>query len=92
MSTNLVPFVNRLQIVTKELQVVQLGQVLNHAQYRIIQEVNDGLNAKKPVRFVVLKARQIGVSTVIEALMFTLAVILNRMGGLVVSHESDSAA
>jgi hypothetical protein len=90
--TSLVPFVNRLQIVTKELRVVQLGDVLNHAQYRIIEEVDDALNAHRPCRFIVLKARQIGVSTVIEGLMFTLAIILRRMGGLVVSHEADSAA
>ncbi len=89
--TSLVPFVNRLQIVTKDLQVVQLGSVLNHAQYRIIEEVNTCLNEQRRCRFIVLKARQIGVSTVIEALMFTLAMILHRMGGLVISHEADSA-
>lgn len=91
MTTNLVPFVNRLQIVTKDLRVVQLGDVLNHAQYRIVDEVNRALNEKRRCRFVVLKARQIGVSTIVEGLMFTLAMILNRMGGLVISHEADSA-
>lgn len=88
---DLVPFVNRLQIVTKDLRVVQLGNVMNHAQYRIVDEVNRALNERRRCRFVVLKARQIGVSTVVEALMFSLAMILNRMGGLVISHEADSA-
>lgn len=88
---DLVPFVNRLHIVTKDLRVVQLKDVLNHAQYRIVQEVNTSLNAKRRCRFIVLKARQIGVSTIVEALMFTLAMILRRMNGLVISHEADSA-
>jgi len=88
---DLVPFVNRLQIVTKDLRVVQLGHVLNHAQYRIVEEVNRALNEKRRCRFIVLKARQIGVSTITEALMFTLAMLLNRMSGLVISHEADSA-
>lgn len=92
MSTDLLPFVNKLQIVTKELKIYQLGDVINHAQHRIVMEVNQAFNARQPCRFIVLKARQVGVSTIVEALMFTLAIILNRMGGLVVSHEADSAA
>ncbi len=89
--TNILPFVNRLQIVTKDLRVVQLGDVMNHAQYRIVDEVNQALNERRRCRFVCLKARQLGCSTVIEGLMFTLAMMLNRMNGLVISHEADSA-
>lgn len=92
MSTNLLPFVSRLKIVTKQLQVYRLGDVLNHAQYQIIEEVNAALNEQRRCRIIVLKARQLGVSTVTEALMFTLAMILHRMSGLVLSHESQSAA
>ncbi len=90
--TDIAPFVNRLQIVTKDLRVVKLGNVMNYAQHRIVQEVNDSLNNRTPSRFIVLKARQVGVSTVIEALMFSLAMMLNRMSGLVISHEASSAA
>lgn len=90
--TDLLPFVNRLQIVTKELRVVPLSRVINHAQRQIVQQFNDSINDRRPARIIVLKARQIGVSTITEALMFSLAMMLNRMSGLVVSHEADSAA
>lgn len=92
MATDLLPFVNRLQIVTKDLRVMPLSSVLNYAQHDIIRTVNDALNERRRCRFIVLKARQIGVSTITEALMFTLAMLLNRMNGLVISHEADSAS
>lgn len=91
MATDLLPFVNRLQIVTKDLRVVPLGRVMNYAQHDIIQTVNTAISARRPARIITLKARQIGISTIIEGLMFSLAMILRRMGGLVVSHEADSA-
>lgn len=91
MTTDLLPFVNRLQIVTKQLEVRPLSRVMNYAQHEVVKTVNDALNERRPCRFIVLKARQIGVSTIIEALMFTLAMILRRMSGLVISHEADSA-
>lgn len=87
----LLPVVNRLKIVTKELQVYELRDVMNHAQYRIVDEVEQALVERRRCRFIVLKARQLGVSTIIEALMFALAMILHRMNGLIVSHEGDSA-
>ena len=89
---DLLPFVNRLQIVTKDLRVVPLARVINYAQTQIVQEFNDAINDRRPARLIVLKARQIGVSTITEALMFSLAMMLNRMSGLVISHEADSAA
>ncbi len=91
MSTPLLPFVKRLKIVTKDLQVYQLSQVMNYAQYRIVDEVESAIREQRRCRLIALKARQIGVSTITEAIMFSLAMILHRMSGLVISHESDSA-
>lgn len=91
MSGPLLPFVKRLKIVTKDLQVYELGSVMNHAQYQIIDEVERALLEQRRCRFIVLKARQLGVSTIIEGIMFSLAMILKNMSGLVVSHEGDSA-
>ncbi len=88
---NLLPFVNRLHIVTKDLRVMQFSDVMNYAQHQIISEVNDALNEKRRCRLIVLKARQLGCSTVLEGLMFTLAMMLTNMRGLVISHEADSA-
>lgn len=88
---DLLPFVNRLQIVTKDLRVVPLSRVINYAQVDIVGQVTSALNEQRRCRIVVLKARQIGVSTIIEALMFSLAMMLHRMSGLVISHEADSA-
>jgi hypothetical protein len=91
MSTNLLGPVGELKIVTKESKLVPFGTVINYAQKEIVREFERCLDAKKKTRIIVLKARQIGISTVTEALMFTLAMARDRMSGLVISHEGDSA-
>lgn len=88
---SLVPFVKRLKIVDKDLRVRTFGSVLNEPQYRILEEVDAMLNRRVPVRIIVLKARQMGVSTVILAILFAITFLRNRSRGLIISHELDSA-
>lgn len=88
---SLLPFVNRLEIVTKDLQTVQLGAVMNEAQHTIVQHVDAALAARKRCRLIILKARQLGCSTLVEGLMFTLAMLLENMRGLIIAHENDSS-
>lgn len=88
---NLVPFIEDLCIVDKDGLLVRLGDIMHPAQRKLIEEVNRCLNERRPIRIVVLKARQIGISTIIEAILFTFAMLQERMKGLVISHELDSS-
>jgi hypothetical protein len=88
---NLLPLIERLNIIQKDGTVVRFGDVMNYAQREVIQSVEEQLRAGKPVRIIVLKARQIGISTVIEAIIFVLAMMQRNTRCLIVSHELDSA-
>lgn len=87
----LLPLVSQLSIVQKDLTVVKFGDVINWAQLQLLAEVERLINEGKPIRIIVLKARQLGISTEIEALMFIFAFLFNRMRGLVISHDLDSS-
>lgn len=87
----LLPAISKLEIVTKELETPKLGEVMNWQQRHCVQTVEYQLSQGKPARIIVLKARQLGLSTVIEAMMFIMAMLIPRLKGLVVAHEIDSA-
>lgn len=85
------PFMNALKVADRDTnQLVSLSKHMTWPQKVLLQSVADDINADKPVRYIVLKARQIGMSTMIEGLMFMFSVLIPRMNGKVVSHETDS--
>lgn len=88
---NLLPAVKRLSIVDKSLQTQRLDECINWAQIELIQAVERQMRAGKPVRIIILKARQLGQSTIIEALLFTLAFAIERMRGMVIAHDLPSS-
>ena len=59
---------NFLYIKTKDQQLTPLE--LNAAQKIIYRKINDIKQRGKPIRIIILKARQEGVSTLCEALIF----------------------
>jgi hypothetical protein len=61
------------------------------AQRPYIAEIERQYNAGKPVRIIVLKARQLGISTATEAVLFLWAFLHPGMNGMVVSHEDKQA-
>lgn len=61
------------------------------AQRPFIQQVESEYNAGKPLRLLVLKARQVGMSTATEALMFLWAFLYRGSNGLVISYEDPQA-
>lgn len=85
------PFLYELKIQTKEREVKRLGDVINYAQEDFITEVERQINENGEVRIIVLKARQIGISTIIEAIIFALSILFKGYQGLIISHEKDSA-
>lgn len=86
---NLTPLLHRLKIVNKQAELVPLR--LNWAQRQFVHAVEQRVEANKPVRLIVLKARQLGISTATEAVIFTFAFMWDYTRGLVVAHELDSS-
>lgn len=87
----LLPLVSELRIKTKDLQLVRFGDVMNYAQRDLIEECERQLNETGRIRVVVLKARQMGLSTAIEAILFTLAFAVPYFRVSIVSHAMDSS-
>lgn len=77
-----------LYIKTKDQQIISL--TLNHAQKLIYKKVQESRSNKKPIRIIILKARQEGVSTLCEALIFERTSRWQNTSSLIVAHEPDS--
>lgn len=76
------------KIRTKEGTIIPL--ILNAVQRRFLAAVLQQWKEKGRVRFVVLKARQQGLSTVISAFQYWWASQHSAQKGLVMAHEADS--
>lgn len=87
----LLPLINELKIITKNRGLVRFGDVMNHGQYDLIRTCERQLATQGFIRIIVLKARQVGISTAIEAVLFAMATILDYFQCLVMSHEKPSA-
>lgn len=87
----LLPLVSELKIKTKDLRIVRFGDVMNYAQRDLIEECERQLAETGQIRVMVLKARQMGLSTAIEAILFAMAFLVERFKVLIVSHEMDSS-
>lgn len=86
---NLYPLIRRLSIVDKNGQMVRLEP--NWAQRDILDTVQEKMQAGKPIRIITLKARQIGCSTIAQAIAFTFSFVFPRLRTLVVANEIDNA-
>jgi hypothetical protein len=87
----LLPVVSELRILTKERGLVRLGDVMNYAQQELVAECERQLRITGQIRVIILKARQIGMSTMVEAILFAIAMLKRDYKSLIVSHEKDSA-
>lgn len=79
---------NYLKIRNKQSQIVPL--ILNEPQqkyYGVIKKLHD---EGKPIRIIILKARQMGFSTVTEALLFKKTVTKHNVSSGIVAHKEDS--
>lgn len=79
-----------LYIRTKEAKIVPLK--LNPAQIRLYEALERQRKAKKPMRVIILKARQLGFSTLAEALIFQRTATKKNVNSLIVAHREDSTA
>lgn len=78
-----------LKIQTKNGKLVNLK--MNEVQDKIYNTFAYCYNRDEPCKIIVLKARQMGVSTVTEAILYALTDLHTFVNSLIVAHESDSS-
>ena len=81
---------NALQIRTKTVEIVPLQ--LNEAQRRLIDAVNAQWAAEGKVRVIILKARQMGLSTAVGGWLYYRASQHRAQKALVMTHKAESTA
>ena len=77
-----------LKIKDKFAKIVPL--ILNKAQEIVLSKIEDQIRRGVPIRLLVLKARQKGISTLIEAYIFWRTSLRFHRSSAVVSHEAKS--
>lgn len=65
---------------------------LKPAQRMLVEVMEKQRKAGKPIRVIILKARQIGFSTVVQAYIFWWLTHHRYTSGLVIAHENDASA
>lgn len=63
----------------------------NWAQREVVETIERQYRAKEPCRIIVLKARQLGISTLAEGVLFLWALLHHNTNSCVVAHERDSS-
>ena len=79
-----------LKIRTKENRLVPL--VFNPPQQRLYKAIEEQWKAGKPVRIIILKARQMGFSTLTEAIIFFLTATARLVESMIVAHKEEATA
>lgn len=79
-----------LKIKTKSGTVVPFR--LNDAQRKLYAVAKRQQDAGKPVRLIILKARQLGFSTLTEGLIFHACATRKNVNALIVAHREDATA
>ena len=82
-------FIEKLTIVNKTGRLSPL--IMNRSQEMVLEKLMECRERKRPARFICLKARQIGISTLIEAFTFALTAMYQNRSSLVVAHSIESA-
>lgn len=78
-----------LQIRTKNGEVKKLKP--NHVQNILIERVICKLENNEPIRFIILKARQQGVSTIVEALIYWWTTTHKGQQAKIIAHNTDTS-
>lgn len=78
-----------LRIRTKNGSVITLKP--NHIQRIVVDRVLQKLVSGEPIRFIILKARQQGVSTIVEALIYWWTVTHKGQQSKIIAHNTDTS-
>ena len=79
-----------LWIKTKQAIVAPFK--LNRAQIKVLRVIVQLMNEGKPIRLIILKARQMGVSTLIEGFIFWYTTLHKNISAIIVAHLKESAS
>ena len=63
---------------------------LNRPQRRLYETIRQQWAAGRPVRIIILKARQMGFSTLSEAIIFWMAATATQTEALIVAHQDEA--
>lgn len=88
---DLTPFLRDLTIIPKDISSGPTPFRPNWAQQQIMQEINYQLSTDGRVRIIVLKARQLGVSTLTEALAFVMCQLVRHYNAFVMAHKTKAS-
>ena len=77
-----------LKIKTKDNKIVPF--VMNEPQKRLYDVIKQEAQADKPIRIIILKARQMGFSTLTEALIFHRTATKANVNSLIIAHKDDA--
>lgn len=71
-------------------QLVPLHDVLNWEQRALLEHVHEDLARGVPIRYIILKARQMGISTLIEALAYWWTSTHRYVTTVIIAHEKNA--
>jgi hypothetical protein len=77
-----------LKIQTKDGKLVKLKP--NEPQKRLYKVFQEHFNANKPCKIIILKARQMGFSTMTEAIISAVTMTSPHVNSLIVAHDTES--
>lgn len=80
---------NNLKILNKKGELVPL--ILNQEQVIIVDAVTSCIVNNRPIRLILLKDRQIGVSTIVEALIYWWTATNKNVHSKIVAHDTATA-
>lgn len=78
-----------LKIKNKKAQIVPFK--INEAQKIVLDLIEKDVKVGKPLRYIVLKARQMGMSTLFEALIFHKTATHENINSLIIAHEESAS-
>lgn len=79
-----------LKIRTKDGLITNL--ILNPPQLRLYEAIKKQWEEGRPVRIIILKARQMGFSTLTEAILFWLTITAKNVETMIVAHVEEATA
>lgn len=87
-------FVERNLVIKHKMtkQLVPFREILNWEQERLLEMVISDLIHGVPVRYIILKARQMGISTLIEALCYWWTSTHRYVTSVIIAHEKNAVS
>lgn len=87
-------FMERNLVIKEKMtkQLVPLHTVLNWEQKALLKEVMTDLMNGEPIRYIILKARQMGISTLIEALCYWWTGTHRYVTSVIIAHDKNAVS